>query len=574
MGSLRDQLRGFPAWQMCIVCLMRFSEPIAFTSLFPYVYFMVRDFNITEDPTQISKYTGYMGASFAFSQFLCCVHWGRLSDKIGRKPVLLMGLLGTMTSLLIFGFCTNFYMAIAARTLMGALNGNMPVLQTMVGEIATDKKHQSLAFSLIPLIWNIGSVIGPAIGGSKYLTRPKMTTEEYEGDGAYYRFIEKYPYAMSNVVVASLLLFSALIGFLFLEETEPSARLRHDYGLELCQRLLRCVGLTRSIQLPDDDMRERIYGEALDVISLHTTKAFRPMDDELIGEDDLSEVSDSYQSPLTRRSSLAFIRRYSTTFLSENSMKEDSKNVFKALADKSIFNSKVRGTIFTYFCLSFHCLVFTEFLPVFLAGNYQVELLKFPWHIQGGMSWDTSDIGFLLSTTGLSGCLIIVFLFPYLDRHMRKIDVFRTGSYFFPVLYILIPYVVFTKTDFLPKLPSWFSTFATYTIVSLQSFAAALAFPQMVILLYRATLPQHRALVNGTSMSATALARCVAPVIWGTLISFFDSKGIAEVSWLILAVIASLTLVLAFQLDEYDEDLQVNNVEEEAAEELLPYDLL
>lgn len=139
MPSFREQMKGFPLWQMTVICIIRFSEPIAFTSLFPYVYFMIRDFHIVDDPAKISKYTGYMGASFAFAQFLCCIHWGRLSDRIGRKPVLLLGLLGTATSLLIFGFSTNFYMAITARTLMGALNGNIAVLQTMVGEVVKER---------------------------------------------------------------------------------------------------------------------------------------------------------------------------------------------------------------------------------------------------------------------------------------------------------------------------------------------------------------------------------------------------------------------------------------------------
>lgn len=80
-GSLREQLSGFPIWQMVIICIIRFSEPVAFTSLFPYVYFMIRDFEIAEHEEDISKYSGYLASSFAFAQFLCAVQWGRLGDK-------------------------------------------------------------------------------------------------------------------------------------------------------------------------------------------------------------------------------------------------------------------------------------------------------------------------------------------------------------------------------------------------------------------------------------------------------------------------------------------------------------
>lgn len=551
----RELTKGFPFRQMVIVCLIRFSEPIAFTSLFPYVYFMIRDFNIVDDPTEISKYTGYMGASFAFAQFLCCIHWGRLSDWIGRKPVLLLGLCGTMVSLLIFGFSTNFYMAITARSLMGALNGNVPVLQTMVGELVTERRHQSMAFSCLPLLWNVGCVLGPAIGGSKYLTRPKMTSE-VDASGAYDRFVSKHPYAMSNIVVAGLLMFSFIVGFLFLEETQPQAKKKHDYGLAIGDWILTSIGLTPLAR----SVAKALRNEPTETTPLNPRDIYESVDDDVIDDDDDDDESihSDYQ-PLTRRSSLAIVRRYSNNSLARTttnqSVIDETKNIFKAFADKNILSNKVRGTILAYFCVSFHCLVHSEFLPVFLAGQFQPELLQFPWHMKGGLSWETSDIGFLLSTTGFAGCFIIIVVFPTLDRFMRNIDVFRLASLLFPFCYFLLPYLVYTKPEALTGFPSWFSTAGIYTCASIQTFAAALSFPQMVILVYRATIPKHRAFVNATSISASALARCVAPLVWGGLMSFFDRRGVAQVSWNILSVIAILTSVLAFQLDEYDEDL-------------------
>lgn len=68
--------------------------------------------------------------------------WGGLSDRLGRKPILLFGCCGTVLSLLTLGLSTNFWMALFGRALGGLLNGNIGVIQTMVGELVTRPEHE------------------------------------------------------------------------------------------------------------------------------------------------------------------------------------------------------------------------------------------------------------------------------------------------------------------------------------------------------------------------------------------------------------------------------------------------
>jgi MFS family permease len=82
---------------------------------------MVKNFGIND----ASFYAGILIASFSLAEAFTSMFWGGLSDRLGRKPILLTGLVGTVLSLLVVGFSTSFTMALCGRILGGALNGNI-----------------------------------------------------------------------------------------------------------------------------------------------------------------------------------------------------------------------------------------------------------------------------------------------------------------------------------------------------------------------------------------------------------------------------------------------------------------
>jgi len=92
-------------------------------SIFPYVYYMVSSFHISKDEKSNAMYAGMVTSAFAFAEFSTSVVWGRLSDRFGRKPILLTGLAGTGISMVVFGFSPNLATALIARALGGLLNG-------------------------------------------------------------------------------------------------------------------------------------------------------------------------------------------------------------------------------------------------------------------------------------------------------------------------------------------------------------------------------------------------------------------------------------------------------------------
>lgn len=107
--------------QLVILTLARLSEPLTQTSLQSYMFYQLRSFAPDAPDATISYQAGLLQAAFTGAQFCTAIMWGRLADseRMGRKKVILVGLLGTTIGCLGFGFSSSFAMAFFWRMLGG-----------------------------------------------------------------------------------------------------------------------------------------------------------------------------------------------------------------------------------------------------------------------------------------------------------------------------------------------------------------------------------------------------------------------------------------------------------------------
>ncbi|XP_014774827.2 uncharacterized protein LOC106872367 [Octopus bimaculoides] len=213
--SLLDEDATKPNYKVIfLIFLSLFSSAITLTFIFPFLPEMVRTFGFDEQDK--GYYVGIIASSVFAGRALGSYFWGWLSDKKGRKIVLLLTVLGNGVFSLIFGFTSNLPMAIITRFLTGVTNGTVGTAKTILYEISDDT-NQALAMSILSLSWGVGLFLGPAFGG--FLASPAKKYPNYFDPNG---FFGQFPYMLPGAVAFVIAFFVFVVVFLKMPETKST----------------------------------------------------------------------------------------------------------------------------------------------------------------------------------------------------------------------------------------------------------------------------------------------------------------------------------------------------------------
>ncbi len=117
------------------------------------------------DPLQrAALFGGLLGALYAGLQFIAAPFWGRMSDRYGRRPILLVSLVGSLVANLLWVFSGSFSVLLLSRLLAGAMTGNIAVANAAVADVTTSA-NRSKGMAAVGMAFGLGFILGPAMGG-------------------------------------------------------------------------------------------------------------------------------------------------------------------------------------------------------------------------------------------------------------------------------------------------------------------------------------------------------------------------------------------------------------------------
>ncbi|OTA99375.1 hypothetical protein M426DRAFT_257097 [Hypoxylon sp. CI-4A] len=512
--------------QLFILSLCRLSEPLSNVCLLPYIFFLVR--SVLSPPPQpptdlatddgqppefshasaarISEFSGLLVAAFPLAQFLVSLPWGRLSDRHGRRLSIVGGLAVSVLANVGFGFSRSFGMLLFWRTLAGLANGNVGIMRTVTAEIVRERKFQTKAFLLLPLVFNAGMVASLALGGClaepvanlAWLFGPQgMLNTNGNPDGVAWAL--DYPYALPALLNAFLLGIALVLAFTGLKETLPGKENKSDFGRSIGAAIWRW---TRRLR-PERQRQEYIRIESVE--------------DTFLGQ---AQEDTEKPTPTSRKQVIPF---------------------------RNIWSHKVVCALVSFGLLPLHNSAFMHIFPVFLssppADNSEASLFAFA----GGLGLRSSTIGVWLGVFGIAGILLQLFIYPRLQARIGTRGVFRIALVLFPITYMAAPYLSLLAGDGEGVL-RWV---VLGLVVCAQIMARTMAIPSTVILLTESA-PEKTVLgtIHGAGNMLASLARAVGPAIGGYVFAMGVEEGvIGLVWWLYLVVIALCALAWSYLME-------------------------
>lgn len=205
---------------MAILFLVVFIDLVGFGLIIPLLPFYAEFFRASPDVV------GMVMATYSFAQFLAAPLWGRLSDRVGRRPVLLVTLAGSVIAYIGLGLVDSLWMLFAARALGGAMAGNIAAAFAYVADVTTPD-NRAKGMGMIGAAFGLGFIAGPAIGG--ILAGPDPINADFQTPA----------FAAAGLSLAALALAAILLKESLAPEMRARASVKRSRWLEFKDILTR-----------------------------------------------------------------------------------------------------------------------------------------------------------------------------------------------------------------------------------------------------------------------------------------------------------------------------------------------
>ena len=149
---------------LSFILFTTFLAFMGFSIIIPVLPFIVKKYLPSGDINEVAWYVGLLMSIYALCQFISAPGLGALSDRFGRRPILLISLFGSVIGYILFGIGGSLWMLFLGRIIDGLTGGNISTIYSYIADI-TEPKDRGKYFGMLGAAGGVGFMLGPAIGG-------------------------------------------------------------------------------------------------------------------------------------------------------------------------------------------------------------------------------------------------------------------------------------------------------------------------------------------------------------------------------------------------------------------------
>ncbi|KAK5671851.1 hypothetical protein QVD99_001682 [Batrachochytrium dendrobatidis] len=550
---------AFQARQTALLLLAIIPEALFDALLIPLYPFVVK--HLLPDESNIGQYVGLMASSFYLPLFVMNLVWGGISDRYGRKPVLIIGLVACLVTTLGIGLSQSFWLTITFRFIAGVFGANSTVAKGMLGDISSDDASRSTAYALYGSIYGISGIVGPIIGG--ILADPATVYPDLFGNN---HFLKEFPFILPSLLGAGLTCVSLLTTIVMLNE-QYGSKLSYstvettDDATDLYNNRVSIDSITNDLRLDQQNDHAgadvillndslgvtisaggtmRLARRKMSMIGMHSEASLKGLthhldDDSYMSDGHASSISAAYlpvdTSEMSHHSNVhqrsGSTRRHDDETSDENT--DNTHFIYPPCQPIShpepfvLLSRKTLSPIILYCAIALTNSMYVTSLPLFLSAPRSTAIIQStPHHINGtGAGLNSRDTSFYLTAIYAAKLSTQLILFHHIKRIFTTWGKSR-GS-FLAAMMLLIPtqLLVPLVTVFVQGLketdpiPASFSL-ALIGIMAMFGLAEATAYISVIVMITESAAGSGAlGLAHGFASTMAACMRTVGPSIIG-----------------------------------------------------------
>lgn len=483
-------------------------EALMDSTLTPLYPFMVR--HLMPNEKEIGYYAGILGSAFHFPSLVLNVVWGAASDRFGRKPILIVGIIVCGIATLGLGLSKSFSMTIACRFLAGMFGSNSIVAKGMIGHMARDQPSRAWAYALYGSVYALAGFIGPMFGA--LLAHP---AENYPLLFPQNGIFGQYPYLLVCMISAMLSVCALILCVIFLKESHYSEEE---------------VSIKETLEIHDtkahkeDLLVKELAGEIVIDIAQQSKDLDLNMDGR--GEQDLATMK------VTPGKSGAKIQH------GDPKAEIDGETLAPCVqagieqasgAKLKVFSLKTLTPMLLYGCIAYTNMSYMTALPLYFSAS----------HERGGLSLNSRATAMSFTTLAAVKLLVQLFVFePFVHRVGSAKITYRTGMMAYVPTHAVIPFLILMA----PLLQQ----IMIKVVMACLGFIEGIGYLGVILMITESQLPENLGAAHGLAGLFSGVARTFAPAVAGSVWELGISVHAPWLIFILGIVISSVAVVATF----------------------------